>query len=84
MYILNNKKMTVSTIKSKKRLEEITKMVRKLDAKQQETLLSELKKQELLKEAERLEGTVKPNNVTMHDIVKIVRKVRKKRYAEKR
>ena len=76
--------MAVQTINSKKRLEEITKMVKRLNAKQQETLLNELRKQELLAEAEELSGSVSPNKISMQDIVKEVRKVRAERYAKRK
>lgn len=76
--------MAVQTINSKKRLEEITKIVKRLNAKQQETLLNELRKQELLTEAEELAGSVSPNKISMQDIVKEVRKVRAERYAKRK
>ena len=76
--------MAVQAINSKKRLEEITKIVKRLNAKQQETLLNELRKQELLAEAEELAGSVSPNKISMQDIVKEVRKVRAERYAKRK
>jgi flagellar biosynthesis regulator FlbT len=59
---------------------EIADYVDQMSEQQQKALLNVLKKEAIIKEAYRLDKSVKKNNVTMNEIVAIVKDVRKKRY----
>jgi len=59
------------------RIEQITYLAIKLPAEQQTALINRLKRQILLNKAKLLNQSVKPNKVTMQDIVKETRNVRK-------
>ena len=70
---------------AKQRIEEPTPQTvlvsfKKLSIAQQEELLKEFNKQVLLAKAKRLDATVKPNKITMQEIVEEVRIVRKKNH----
>lgn len=62
------------------REQQITSLIKKLSATEQDALLKALKKQLLLAKAEKLEHSVKDNHINMSEIVEEVRKARKARY----
>jgi hypothetical protein len=61
------------------RVQEISKLVSKLPPAEQDDLLKALRKRVLLAKAEQLSGSVKPNTISMQEIVEEVRLVRKER-----
>ncbi|WP_028667668.1 hypothetical protein [Runella zeae] len=62
------------------REQQITSLIKKLSANEQDALLKALKKQLLLAKAEKLEHSVKDNRINMSEIVEEVRKARKARH----
>ncbi len=62
------------------RVEEITKFVTLLTERDQAALLKALRKQFLLAQAARLEGSVKANDISMNEILEIVSQVRQAQY----
>jgi hypothetical protein len=60
--------------------QQITSLIKKLSANEQDALLKALKKQLLLAKAEKLEHSVKDNRINMSEIVEEVRKARKARH----
>lgn len=68
--------------KSPSTLSQIVDVVEKLSREQQGILLKELKKNLLIEKANALKGSVKNNNITMAEIVKICKEVRKQQYAK--
>ncbi len=63
----------------KERINQIIKYVKSLTSKEQDVLLSALRKNALLDQARKLGKSVKKNNLTMQEIVEEVRKVRSAR-----
>ncbi|MEK7256804.1 MAG: hypothetical protein AAB316_18765 [Bacteroidota bacterium] len=61
------------------RVQAIAELVNKLTEEDQEKLFRELKKQVLLAQARQLDASVKPNRISMDEIVAIVREVRQTR-----
>ncbi len=61
------------------RVQAITELVNRLTEEDQEKLFRELKKQVLLAQARQLDASVKPNRISMDEIVAIVREVRQTR-----
>ena len=64
-------------------VKEINKYIKQLTPEEQQQLASELKKQLLIAEAERLSGFSPRRKIAVTDIVKEIRISRKKRYASK-
>ncbi|MEK7255468.1 MAG: hypothetical protein AAB316_12030 [Bacteroidota bacterium] len=62
------------------RVEEISKFVALLPEREQTALLKALRKQFLLTQAARLEGSVKPNDISMNEILEIISQVRLAQY----
>lgn len=62
------------------RVQEISNLVTKLTANEQDALLKALKKQVLLAKAEKLNRSIKPNSINMQEIVEEVRKARQERH----
>lgn len=61
------------------RIEQITELASMLSESAQEDILKELKKAVILEKAKKLTNSVRPNPVTMQEIVEEVREVRKNR-----
>lgn len=67
-------------MRDKNYIEQINHLLLLLSKEEQEALWKALRKQILLAKAERLNRSVKPNQITMKTIVEQVQKARKKRY----
>lgn len=63
-------------IRNKRKISQINELVKSLTAKEQDALLSALKKKYLLDQARKLDKAVKKNTLTIQEIVEEVRKVR--------
>jgi DNA-directed RNA polymerase subunit K/omega len=64
------------TTASRKRARMISRYAESLSAKEQEQLLDKLKKRALLEKSRKLKGKVKPNNITMDEILREIELVR--------
>lgn len=62
--------------KNRRKINQINELVKSLTAKEQDALLSALKKKYLLDQARKLDKAVKKNTLTIQEIVEEVRKVR--------
>ncbi len=62
---------------------EIVRLAKKLSPLQQKLVVKNLKKELILEQARKLDGSVIKNNITMDEIVREVDIVRKKRYEQK-
>lgn len=69
--------MTYAMPKTANRVRQISELVSKLPANEQETLLASLRKRMVQEQAERLAASVKPNSISMQEVVEEVRLVRK-------
>ncbi|MEN9447062.1 MAG: hypothetical protein RJA25_352 [Bacteroidota bacterium] len=58
----------------------ITDYIEQMPETKQKALLKVLEKEAIIQKARKLDSGVKKNNITMNEIVAIVRDVRKKRY----
>lgn len=61
-------------------ISEISEYVEKMPQPKQKALLDALRKDAIIQQARKLDKTVKKNNITVDEIVSIIREVRKKRY----
>ncbi len=62
---------------------EIVRLAKKLSPLQQKLVVKNLKKELILEQARKLDGSVIKNNITMDEIVREVDIVREKRYEQK-
>jgi len=62
----------------------ITNYIEQMPEPKQKALLEALEKNAIIEQARKLDKSVKKNNITMNEIVDIVRNVRKKRYNAKK
>jgi len=67
------------TTASRKRARMISRYAESLSVKEQEQLLDKLKKKTLLEKVKKLKGKVKPNSITMDEILEEIELVRTSR-----
>ncbi|HYV93573.1 MAG TPA: hypothetical protein VE978_17495 [Chitinophagales bacterium] len=73
------KEINMITTASRKRARMISRYAESLSVKEQEQLLDKLKKKTLLEKVKKLKGKVKPNSITMDEILEEIELVRTSR-----
>ncbi|MCY7410295.1 MAG: hypothetical protein LH473_08485 [Chitinophagales bacterium] len=67
----------MNSLATRKRVRMISRYAETLTAREQERLLNRLREKALLDKAKKLKGKVKPNSITMDDILEEIALVRK-------